>query len=530
MPGGQVMSRLDLPHVIYDPTTQFQLEFTGLPRDGQLTQTAISRFPAAFEAMRQLERGAIANPDEQRMVGHYWLRDSSLAPTPQIKQAIEETLVRVKRFAAEVHSGTIGPRPGARFTQLLHIGIGGSALGPQLAADCLGTCDDKLQVEFLDNTDPEGIARAFLRLGQRLATTIVIVASKSGGTPETRNGMLEAIARLKALGCNPAQHLVAITAEGSALERLAREDRWLAIFPMWDWVGGRTSQTSAVGLLPMALLGHDLDAFLAGARAMDQATRTESVASNPAARLALAWYVATSGRGERAMVVLPYRDRLLLMSRYLQQLVMESLGKQFDLAGREVEQGIAVYGNKGSTDQHAYVQQLRDGTADFFATFITSSCDNAPDANQEVEPGITCGDYLISFMLGTRRALMEKGRPCLSINIPVVDASTLGSLIALFERSVGLYAALINVNAYHQPGVEAGKRAAAAMLTLQQELTLALRAEPGTLRTAAQWAASIGKHEFEFEAGRLLDHLASTARRGVKRAGSAGAPDARFGC
>jgi glucose-6-phosphate isomerase len=139
---------------------------------------------------------------------------------------------------------------------------------------------------------------------------------------------------------------------------------------MFDWVGGRTSELSAVGLLPAALQGVDIQAMLDGAAAMDAATRTHDTLKNPAALLALMWFHATGGKGQKDMVVLPYKDRLLLFSRYLQQLVMESLGKRLDLDGKRVDQGINVFGNKGSTDQHAYVQQLRDGVNNFFITFI----------------------------------------------------------------------------------------------------------------------------------------------------------------
>src|SRR5262249_43261696 len=148
------------------------------------------------------------------------------------------------------------------------------------------------------------------------------------------------------------RHAVAITMPGSHLDHDAAEQRWLARFPMFDWVGGRTSVLSAVGLVPAALQGLDIDGLLAGAAACDEATRSHDPHGNPAALLALMWYHATGGKGKKDMVVLPYKDRLLLFSRYLQQLVMESLGKQLDLEGRRVEQGLSVYGNKGSTDQH----------------------------------------------------------------------------------------------------------------------------------------------------------------------------------
>src|ERR1044072_2451518 len=168
------------------------------------------------------------------------------------------------------------------------------------------------------------------------------------------------------------------------------------------------------------------------------------------------------------MVVMPYLDRLLLFSRYLQQLVMESLGKQLDLDGRRVEQGLAVYGNKGSTDQHAYVQQLREGVPNFFVVFIRVL--ESGGAAQEVEPGVTAGDYLHGFLLGTRTALYENERESMTITVPRVEARTVGALIALFERAVGLYANLVGINAYHQPGVEAGKKAAASVLALQAKI------------------------------------------------------------
>src|SRR3990172_3828439 len=144
---------------------------------------------------------------------------------------------------------------------------------------------------------------------------------------------------------------------------------------------------------------------------------------------------------------------------------MESLGKQLDLQGRRVDQGLAVYGNKGSTDQHAYVQQLREGVANFFAVFIRVL--ESGGSAQEMEPGVTAGDYLHGFLLGTRAALFDNDRESMTITVPRVDARTVGALIALFERTVGIYAALVGINAYHQPGVEAGKRAAVSILALQ---------------------------------------------------------------
>jgi glucose-6-phosphate isomerase len=186
---------------------------------------------------------------------------------------------------------------------------------------------------------------------------------------------------------------------------------------------------------------------------------------------------------------------------------MESLGKRLNLKGERVDQGIAVYGNKGSTDQHAYVQQLRDGVNNFFATFIRVL--ESGGSAHEVEPGVTAGDYLHGFLLGTRAALFENDRESMTITIPRVEARTVGGLIALFERAVGLYGSLIGINAYHQPGVEAGKKAAASILALQGKVLAALSAEP---QTAEQIATTAGVPEAAETVYFLLEHLAANGR------------------
>ena len=473
----------------------------------------------AYQAMDALEKGAIANPDEHRMVGHYWLRAPELAPTPELAGEIRDTLAAVKAFASGVHAGSIRPTAAARFTRVLSIGIGGSALGPEFVSDALGDpATDRMAVHFLDNTDPDGFARELARLGGSLGETLCVVISKSGGTPETRNGMLAMADAYKAAGLDFPRHAVAVTGAGSKMDQTAGSQGWLARFPMWDWVGGRTSELSAVGLLPAALQGIDVDAMLAGAAACDAATRVHDTSKNPAALLALMWHHATGGKGLKDMVVLPYKDRLLLFSRYLQQLVMESLGKRLDLDGNRVDQGISVYGNKGSTDQHAYVQQLRDGVNNFFLTFVRVLEDGGKAV--EVEPGVTPGDYLQGFLLGTREALYENDRESVTITVPRVDARSVGALIALFERAVGFYATLVNVNAYHQPGVEAGKKAAAAILDVQLRAVAALSASP---QTADQVAAAAGVADSAETVYHVLEHLAANGRARVAAEGGPGA-------
>ncbi len=504
----------------FDPDLELYLDVSRMDLSAADLAQQDAALQQALAAMRALESGAIANPDESRMVGHYWLRAPALAPDDHIRSAIEAGIAQVEAFAASVRDGEVATPTGERWSDLLCIGIGGSALGPQLIADALADPRPPMQIHFMDNTDPAGMQRVLAGLRERLATTLVVVTSKSGSTPETRNGMLETQRLFSAAGLAFAAHAVAVTGIGSALDELASAGGWLARFPMYDWVGGRTSVTSAVGLLPAALQAVDIRGLLEGARLMDAATRSTQVRRNPAALLALAWHHATDGRGAKDLVVLPYKDQLQLLGRYLQQLIMESLGKGRDLDGNPVQQGIAVYGNKGSTDQHAYVQQLRDGLANFFVTFV-EGLEEGTDVATEVEPGVTSGDYLFGFLEGTRQALYENGRASVTLTLPRIDARSVGALLALFERTVGLYANLIHINAYHQPGVEAGKRAAAGLLELQRRVRSALAEDPAG-GTVQQFAARLECEDVE-PVYKILRHLEATGR-GVRLAGDRARP------
>ena len=485
------------------PHFGFSLDTSRMDIPAEFYDRMKDKIDRAFHDMVALEGGAIANPDEGRMVGHYWLRKPELAPTSELKAQITEPLAALKDFARKVHAAEIKSPTGQEFRRLLLIGIGGSALGPQLVSEALGH-GARMPIHFFDNTDPDGIDRVLATIGQaNLASTLVLVISKSGGTPETRNGMIEAKAAYDAAGLDFGKHAVAITGGGSKLDQYAVEQGFITRFPMEDWVGGRTSVLSTVGLVPAALQGIDVDAMLAGAGAMDEETRKTNLASNASMRLALAWHFGCNGKGEKDMVVLPYKDSLSLMSKYLQQLVMESIGKEHDLDGKQVFQGIAVYGNKGSTDQHAYVQQLRDGVPNFFATFIEVRQGRDGDTI-EVEPGNTSADYLQGFLRGTRSALYASGRKSITISLPEVSPFQVGVLIALYERAVSFYASLVNINAYHQPGVEAGKKAAATFLTT-------LNAVRGRLTAYAKTALDIAA-EIDADAEDVyhcLTHLAA---------------------
>jgi len=510
------------------PTLGLAIDLSHMKVDDKFFAKMEPRMQKAFADMTTLETGAIANPDENRMVGHYWLRNPSLAPKPEIRKEIEDTITRIKDFATKVHSGEI-QGAGGPFKNYLLIGIGGSALGPQFVANALGDPrTDKLKPYFFDNTDPDGMDRVLAAIGNDLNRTLCIIVSKSGSTKETRNGMLVAEAAFARSNLHFGHHAIAVTSDGSELDMHAAQNGWLTRFPMWDWVGGRTSELSAVGLLPAALQGFDITNIILGACECDNVTRTDIVTANPAAQLALAFYASGNGKGKKNMVVLPYKDRLELFSKYLQQLIMESLGKKCDLNQNIVNQGLTVFGNKGSTDQHSYIQQLRDGLNDFFVAFV-EVLNDGQTSFLEVASNVISSDFLQGFFLGTRQALAEENRESVTITIKDVSPFSIGVLIALFERVVGLYASMINVNAYHQPGVEAGKKAAAQVIEIQKQILKFLSDHPGKSFSPCEIAKGIDAPEDIVIIFKICERLSANSNRGVVKLPGNTAFNAKYG-
>jgi len=456
----------------------------------------------AHREMERIENGEIKNPDENRRVTHFTDRQSY--PKSEIFQVVEEA-------AAE----TAGD---PNIEAVVINGIGGSALGPQLLQFSVnGPYWNELTYEkrngfpriyFLDNTDTAGITDLKNIIVPH--KTLVITISKSGGTQETHNNMTALKKIYNKAGLEFAKFAMAITMPGSKLDELAKNEGWRMIFPMADSIGGRTSETNIVGHVPAALTNIDFSSFIEGARYMDQLTRNPELAQNPAYQLAAAWYIAGSGRGDRNMVIVPYSDRLLPLSRYLQQLVMESLGKEWDRDGNQVWQGLTVYGNKGGTDAHAYIQQLQDGRDDFFATFIEPLADTE---TIEIESGLTMGDYLHAFKEGLTKALRDKGRKVIDIQIPEVSEYYLGMLIALYERTVAFYAELININAFHQPGVQAYKLASGEINSIHIKIQEWIASLTGQFNgTAAEAAAEIKANEYRKEVENLLNKAVCNKR------------------
>ncbi len=493
-------------NLYYDNKTGLMLEYGGMNMGKEYIEGNKSSLNDALSFMDELEKGCIANPDENRMVGHYWLRNVRFAPNKEIADEIEGAKKAVKNFADKVLGGNILSEGKKKFKYALVSGMGGSSLGPAFIYDALHENGVGLTLFFLDNTDPAGMDRIFSYVKGELDETLLIVISKSGGTIETRNSMEEARAFYEAHSLNFGKHAVCITGKGSKLEAQAEREGWLAVFPMWDWVGGRTSVMSAVGLLPLSLAGIDVESLLKGAADCDNLGRNKKFRDNPAAIMALAWKCASGGEGGESMVVLPYRDSLVLFAKYLQQLVMESLGKEFDLGGGTVNQGLAVFGNKGSSDQHSYVQQLVGGPFNVFTTFI-QVLEDRKGRSISVGEDSTSGDYLNAFMLGTKKAIEDHGKQTMTITVPDASAYYVGMLIALYERAVGIYAKLVNINAYHQPAVEFGKKAAGRLIELKNMLRTYLKENAGKSFTTEELATAISRIDEKADIFRLLLHL-----------------------
>ena len=494
-------------YTFIDGMTGFSLNIAGMNfSDGDM-DTMSGKFTAAYKEMNRIEAGEIKNPDENRKVTHF--TDRSVYSGSKLFMEVEE-------FAEDVRTGKICGSTGKKFESLVVNGIGGSALGPQLMQFAINgpywnelnssKRDGYLKIYFLDNTDTAGIADLVNAID--LETTLVAHISKSGGTQETKNNMVSLHKIYEKANLDFTRHSCAVTMKRSELDDTAHSGKWLQIFEMAESIGGRTSETSIVGHLPAALTGLDFKKFLDGACWMDSLTRKNDFPKNPAYLLAAMWYIAGKGKGDRNMVIVPYSDRLILISRYLQQLVMESLGKEKDLDGKTVHQGLNVFGNKGGTDAHAFIQQLNDGRDDFFVTFIEVLKDKM---ELPINGSITMGDYLHAFLAGLAGALKSKKRQVINMSIPEINEFNMGMIIALYERAVAVYAEFIHVNAFHQPGVQSYKLVSKELITLLNDIEAKLSTVKGFSGIAPELAEKMGLAEKTEDVEGILAKLAENS-------------------
>jgi glucose-6-phosphate isomerase len=438
----------------------------------------------------QMLTGERINASEGRAALHVALRaDAPVRFEGQdVTREVAAVLADMRRFVRGLRAGRIRGASGRAFTDVLNLGIGGSDLGPRLACDALKHYSRKgPRVHFVSNVDGAAIAGALERLTP--ASTLVVISSKTFGTQETLANARTARAWLeKKLKDKAARHLCAVTADPArALAFGVPGDR---IFRTWDWVGGRYSLCSAVGL-PVALaIGMErFEELRAGARAMDHHfARAPLEQSLPVVMAMLeVWNVNFLGCGARA--VLPYDERLRWLPAYLQQLEMESCGKSVTREGSRAGHATApvTWGSAGTDGQHAYFQWLHQGTATVPADFI--ACCRPHHGLRSHHPALLANFFaqteaLARGMNGEEAAavmreqgLTEAGirgllphrifdgnRPTTSILLDELTPRALGALIALYEHKVFVQSVIWNVNAFDQWGVELGKNLAGRIL------------------------------------------------------------------
>ncbi|WP_135467774.1 glucose-6-phosphate isomerase [Crenalkalicoccus roseus] len=436
--------------------------------------------------------GKKVNATEDRAVLHMALRAPRRAAfragEEDASKEVHATLARMRAFTEGVHGGAIRGATGERFTDVLNIGIGGSDLGPAMVARALWTPACPMRAHYLANVDAHAWEEVRPRLDPR--RTLVLVASKTFTTQETMtNAALVREWLRAALGPQAvAEHMAALSTNLHATSAFGiRSDR---VFPFRDWVGGRFSLWSSIGLsLALALGWEGFARLLAGARAMDEHFLSAPLADNLPALLALAevWHV--NGLGYPARAVLPYDERLARLPAHLQQLEMESLGKRVTLAGTLVAHatGPVVFGEPGTNAQHSFMQLIHQGTTPVPCDIILVARPDHPHADSHrklLANGLAQAEALMRGKTAAEaKAEMQKAglaeaevarllphrvfpgdRPSAAILLPHLDAFTLGQLVALYEHKVFCLGALWNINAFDQWGVELGKQLAGAIL------------------------------------------------------------------
>jgi glucose-6-phosphate isomerase len=417
----------------------------------------------------KLFSGEPVNTSESRPALHTALRQKSgriLVGGSDVIGEIAAVRERMTRFSEAVRDGAWSVHTGARITDVVHIGIGGSDLGPRMVVEALRPAAGPLRVRFVSSLDDAEMASALEGLVP--ASTLFIVASKSFTTPETlanatlaRQWLLDAL-KEEALVRG---HFVALTSKPDVAQKFGVDAA--NIYPMWDWVGGRYSLWSSIGLpIALALGSEALEALLDGAAGMDDHFRTAPLERNLPVTLALlsVWYA--NFFGAETQVVLPYDWRLRLLPAWLQQVAMESNGKSVRRDGTSVSSATApiVWGSSGNDGQHAYFQALHQGTHLVPADFIVA-LEGGPNRRALLANCFAQSEALMrgrsSEEAGGPHKAMPGNRPSNTILLPRLDAATLGALLALYEHKTFVEGVIWGINSFDQWGVELGKVLAA---------------------------------------------------------------------
>ncbi|MEM1364218.1 MAG: glucose-6-phosphate isomerase [Pseudomonadota bacterium] len=447
------------------------------------------------EAREAMFSGAPINTTEDRAVLHTALRNQSDSPVMvdgvDVMPGIRDVLASMRAFANAIRNGEISGA-GGKFTDVVNIGIGGSDLGPAMAVRALAPYAKGPRCHFISNVDGADLTDKLA--GLNAGTTLFLVASKTFTTQETMTNARSARAWLvERLGEDAvARHFAALSTNLEATAAFPiPEDR---TFGFWDWVGGRYSIWSAIGLSLMLAIGLDgFDKMLAGAHAMDEHFRTSDWPTNMPVQMAMLGVLYRNVQGYSTHAVLPYEDRLARFPAYLQQLDMESNGKGTTKAGGRVanDTGPIVWGEPGTNGQHAFYQLIHQGTdvipCDFLLarnsqdglpehhSRLAANCFAQSEALLKGKSEAQAFDELLAKGMGSAHAkalaphkMFPGNRPSTTIVYDRLDPSTLGKLIALYEHKVFVMGVVWDINSFDQWGVELGKELAGSLLPMVQ--------------------------------------------------------------
>lgn len=434
------------------------------------------------DAIKRLLRGDHVNNTEDRPALHVALRHTGDPQTEEHK-AVQQTLDKMSELISSVHSGHWKGYSGAAITDVVNIGIGGSDLGPRMVTKALTPYHlGFVKVHFIANIDGAELSDTLVNLNPK--TTLFIVASKSFSTQETRENALSSKAWMLESGCSQeqlAKHFVAISSRvDKAVEfGIAAEN----VYPIWDWVGGRYSLWSAIGMpIAFAVGMEHFNALRQGAEVMDKHFAEAPFEKNLPVLMGLLMFWYTEFMGTRTQAILPYAHHLQLLPSYLQQLEMESNGKSVTRDGAAIDYptGAIVWGTEGTNGQHSFHQLLHQGTTlipiDFIATLHSHNklnhqhrllFANCVAQSQALLTGRSLG--MAQTELNTQGfnedeiALLAPhkvhpgNRPSNTLVMEKLTPATLGALIAAYEHKVFTLGVLLNINSFDQWGVELGK-------------------------------------------------------------------------
>jgi len=424
-----------------------RLDYSRQRVDGQVVQQLLllAEERGLAEWRAALFAGEPINTTEQRAVGHTALRAAEAAPAP-----VRTTLAQMHRLAQRL-------RGEGRVRRIVHLGTGGSALGPQLVVDALGTHDTDLEIAFAANIDALDLERALT--GAQPETTLFVVVSKTFTTAETLANARTALRWLG--GRDSARHFIAVTGNEAAARAFGIDE----VLPLPEAVGGRFSLWSAAGLSALCAIGAArFDALLAGARDIDRHFAAAPFGENLPVLMALlgVWNVNFLGAATHA--VLPYAHALRLLPAYLQQLEMESNGKCVDREDRALDYATApvLWGAEGTLGQHSFHQLLHQGTQAVPADFVVAAVSAELDTNAEAQAQALAFGTTDASLPPHRRH--PGNRPSSTIRIERLDARNLGRLLALYEHKVFAQGVIWNINSFDQWGVELGKALARRIL------------------------------------------------------------------